>query len=51
MQRQKNEPNPTPQDAPDLFDESRDHSNQWDISVLWEDASKRIDPKAGPEAE
>ncbi len=23
--------------ASDLFDESRDHANQWDMSVLWPD--------------
>jgi hypothetical protein len=35
MWQQKNEPNPAPENDPDLFDEPRDHANQWDISGLW----------------
>ncbi len=52
MPQPSNEPTSTPQDPPDLFDEPRDHSNQWDISMLWqEDKPERVDPNAGREAE
>ncbi len=52
MQQPKNEPNPLLEESLDLFDEPRDHSNQWDISMLWEDTvDQEVDPNAGRGAE
>ena len=52
MLQQKNDPNPVPENSPDLFDEPRDHANQWDVSGLLTPSQPQ--PKenpAGPVAE
>ncbi len=52
MLPEQNETNTAPKDSPDLFAEPRDHANQWDISVLWEEEKRQwIEPNAGREAE
>ncbi len=35
MQPETTEPNERSEYSPDLFDEPRDHANQWDVSGIW----------------
>ena len=49
MLPEKTNPQPAPEQVPDLFAEPRDHVNQWDVSVFWLDLQpKKADPKTGP---
>ncbi len=48
MSPEKNDPNNVPEYSPDLFEESRDHANQWDISAFWSEEMPEVDPKRGP---
>ena len=51
MPPEKTDPNNMPEYAPDLFDEPRDHANQWDISAFWTEEERVVDPKLGPVVE
>ena len=35
MQPENEEPTAVVEFSPDLFDEPRDHANQWDVSGIW----------------
>jgi hypothetical protein len=52
MSPEKNEPKPTPPYPVNLFDESRDHANQWEITAIWDESKPEVkDPKPEPDAE
>ncbi len=51
MLPETNEPTTEPEYSPDLFAESRDHANQWDISAFWNEEAEVVDPDRGPVVE